>query len=455
MRLTVDSVRPCLEGGIPGVMATASAEGEPNVAYLSQVEYVDARHVALSFQFFNKTRRNVLANPQVELLVVHPVTAAMYRLRARYLRTESEGPLFERMKAKLAGVASHVGMAEVFRLRGSDVYEVLAVEPVGAPTLPDPPPGLNRLAALRRTLQALMPAQTLESLFDTLLDALQREFAVDHAMVLMHEGERQCLATVASRGYGASGVGAEIPMGQGVIGVAARARTPIRIGHLTQDRAYNQTIREALVREGGQPLEDEIPWPGLAQPHSQLAVPICDGGELLGVLFVESTQDQRFTSDDEDALLALAAHVGALQRHLQSRADEPEPVEPGSAEPAVVPAGPSRPHEPQGEPLRVRHFAADGSVFLDDQYLIRGLAGAILWLLLQTHVQEGRTDFSNRELRLAPSLRLPEVGDNLEARLLMLTRRLEERCDGLRLVRTGRGRFRLCVLRPLSLTEQA
>lgn len=450
MRLTVDSVRPCLEGGIPGVMATASAEGEPNVAYLSQVEYVDARHVALSFQFFNKTRRNVLANPLVELLVVHPVTAAMYRLRARYLRTESEGPLFERMKAKLAGVASHVGMAEVFRLRGSDVYEVLAVEPVGAPTLPAPPPGLNRLAALRRTLQALMPAQTLEGLFDTLLDALQREFAVDHAMVLMHEGERQCLATVASRGYGASGVGAEIPMGQGVIGVAARARTPIRIGHLTQDRAYNQTIREALVREGGQPLEDEIPWPGLAQPHSQLAVPICDGGELLGVLFVESTKDQRFTSDDEDALLALAAHVGALQRHLQTRAEEPEP-----AEPAAAMAGPSPPHEPLGEPLRVRHFAADGSIFLDDQYLIRGLAGAILWLLLQTHVQEGRTDFSNRELRLAPSLRLPEVGDNLEARLLMLTRRLEERCEGLRLVRTGRGRFRLCVLRPLSLAEQA
>jgi hypothetical protein len=329
MSLTVDSVRACLEGGIPGVMATASAEGEPNVAYLSQVEYVDARHVALSFQFFNKTRRNVLDNPQVELLVVHPVTAAMYRLRARYLRTESEGPLFERMKAKLAGVASHVGMAEVFRLRGSDVYEVLAVEQVGAPTLPEAPPGLNRLAALRRTLQALMPSQTLEALFDTLLDALQREFEIDHAMVLMYEGERQCLATVASRGYGASGV-AEIPVGQGVIGVAARAHTPIRIGHLTQDRAYNQTIREALVREGGQPLEDEIPWPGLPQPHSQLAVPICDGGELLGPVRREhagpALQRRR-----RGCAAGAGCPCGALQRHLQSRADEAEPAEPAWA----------------------------------------------------------------------------------------------------------------------------
>jgi hypothetical protein len=55
----------------------------------------------------------------------------------------------------------------------------------------------------------------------------------------------------------------------------------------------------------------------------------------------------------------------------------------------------------------VRHFEADGSIFLDDQYLIRGLAGTILWLLLQEHARHGRTEFSNRELRLAPSLGCP------------------------------------------------
>ena len=70
--LDLDDIRACMEGTIPGVMATCDGDGMPNVTYVSQVEYVDARQLALSFQFFNKTRRNVLANPHTELLVVHP-----------------------------------------------------------------------------------------------------------------------------------------------------------------------------------------------------------------------------------------------------------------------------------------------------------------------------------------------------------------------------------------------
>jgi adenylate cyclase len=101
----------------------------------------------------------------------------------------------------------------------------------------------------------------------------------------------------------------------------------------------------------------------------------------------------------------------------------------------------------------VRHYEADDSVFLDDDYLIKGVAGAVLWKLLRDHARDGRTDFSNRELRLAPEIRLPEVGDNLEARLLLLTRRLVDRQACVRLEKTGRGRFRLCLARPLQLQQ--
>lgn len=442
--LDLDAIRACLEGAIPGVIATCGSDGSPNVSYVSQVEYVDARHLALSFQFFNKTRRNVLANPQVELLVIHPADGALFRITARYLRTETDGTLFERMKAKLAGIASHTGMSEVFRLRGADVYRLDAVEAVaGAGRLP-PADGFNRLSALRRCVQRVAASSDLDSLVEHTLDGVVEHFGIPHAMLLMLDAAGQRLYTVSSRGYGRSGAGSEMPLGAGVIGVAARMDTPIRINHATLEYAYLRGMRGALAEHG---LEREIPLPGLSQPGSQLAVPLSIGGEVLGVLFVESAQEMRFSWDDEDALVALAAQVAALARGYLACADQPDDAEDAADAASPEPA-------PAAAPLRVRHFEADGSVFLDDDYLIKGVAGAILWKLLREHARDGRSEFTNRELRLDPEIGLPEVGDNLEARLVLLTRRLIDRKACLRLEKTGRGRFRLCLARPVVLVNQ-
>ena len=101
----------------------------------------------------------------------------------------------------------------------------------------------------------------------------------------------------------------------------------------------------------------------------------------------------------------------------------------------------------------LRHFAANDSIFLDDDYLIKGVAGAILWALLDDFTQRGRTSFTNKGLRVDSRVRLPGVCDNLEARLVLLQRRLSERNAGIAIDKTGRGRFTLTVERPLVLVE--
>jgi len=91
--------------------------------------------------------------------------------------------------------------------------------------------------------------------------------------------------------------------------------------------------------------------------------------------------------------------------------------------------------------VRVRFFEADGSVFLGDDYLIRGVAGRVLWSMLQRHAATGSTEVTLKELRLDRSLELPGFRDNLDTRVILLKRRLEEREASIRIHRPGRGRF--------------
>ncbi len=443
MTLTLDAIRDCLEGSVPAVIATVAPDGTPNVAYLSQVHYVDNGHVALSFQFFNKTRENVLANPRAVVQAIDPETGTHYRLHVEYLRTETDGPLFEHLKAKLAGIASHTGMSKVFRLLGSDLYRLHGIESVPGGFLPRTAPPRSRLPALRGLVRQLGACHDLGSLLDSTLDGLQERFEIRHAMLLMYDREGERVYTVASRGYATSGVGSEIPLGAGVIGVAARERTPIRIAHWSADYAYSQAVRQSLGgAERAGSLETEIPFPGLAEPRSQLAVPILVGDALLGVLHVESPEDNRFNYEDEDALVTVCDHLGLAIRLIHQSPDHGDERPPAPAMAAAA-----------GAPVSVRRYAANDSVFIGDDYLIKGVAGAVFWKLVSDYQRLGRTDFTNRELRLDPCLRLPDICDNLEARLILLQRRLAERCDFLGIEKTGRGRFRLRVARALELEE--
>lgn len=435
---SLESIRNCFEGVVPAVLATTDAAGVPNVSMVSQVHFVDGEHVALSYQFFNKTRRNLLEAGYAAVSVIDPETLIDYRLELAYVETQSQGPLFEMMKAKLAGIASHSGMDGVFRLLGADIFRVASVHIASGPVIsPDLAP-CNLLSAVRQSWSELADTRELDALFDRTLHCLKRHFSIGHALILMRDETADRLYTVASMGYDRSGIGSEIALGQGVIGVAAREGVPIRIGHMTTDYSYGATLRDQACDIGlvGAALT-EIPYPGLPAPESQIALPIMAGGQVSGVLFCESLMPMRFRYDDEDALALIAAR---LAERMGAGLD------PVGRQTGDRPAADALSH-----PIHVRHYGADNSVFIDHKYLIKGVAGAILWKLLTEHDRTRRTEFTNRELRLDPALRLPEFAENLEARLVLLKRRLDEHACPIRIEKAGRGKLRLCVAGKLTL----
>ena len=129
MSLGLEAMAPCFQGLIPATLYRCSADGIPNVAFLSHVDYVDPNHVALSFQFFNKSRRNIAENPRALVCVTDPDTGQGWRLQLRFVRSETAGPVFERMALRIEAIASYCGLKGIFKLLAADIYEVLVIDP--------------------------------------------------------------------------------------------------------------------------------------------------------------------------------------------------------------------------------------------------------------------------------------------------------------------------------------
>jgi adenylate cyclase len=435
---------PCFEGVMPSAIASCAPDGTPNVTWLSIVHRVDDAHVALSFQFFNKTRANVSQNPRAMVLVSDPTTARQYRLEVVYIRTELEGTMFDRVRTQLDAVASQTGMNDVFRLRGLDVYRVLSVEKIAGDHDGDhgaelAAPDLGRLESFSARLSQMTD---LASLVETALASLSSLFGYEHAFLLATAEDDASLFTLGSHGFDASGVGSDVRIGEGLIGVAAKSRLPVRITNMTRQLIYARAVREKETPSSASSTK-EIALPGLARVESQLAMPLVAGGRLVGVLCLQSATAGRFAAVDEQVVAIIGRQLAAAMLAL-------------SVDTSVESdADPSAQDEPQRRPAAVRYFGADDSIFIDDVYLIKGVAGRVLWRLLSDFTTRGRADFSNKELRADRKLGLPGYRDNLEARLVLLRKRLEEQCEFIRLVSTGRGRFRLVVTRALALQSDA
>lgn len=445
--LTIEDVLRCFTGVIPLALATASADDEPNVTYVSRAHPVDPERIAISNQFLSKTHRNLAENPRASLLLTDPMTMDEYRASVVFEQTLRRGPVFDHLRRDLSMIAALTGMQDVFRLAGADVFRVTRIDPVVVSGRPRPPaPPVERMfaadySALGELCGRLSRCGDLDTLVEVLVSGLDDLLGYDHSILLLSDEIGERLFTIASNGYSEQGVGSEIAVGDGIAGQAALLCAPVRADPLMQMTKYARSLRAAVSGE-----VRDVPLPGLRRPGSQLAVPAMTMGVVVGVLLVESERHDRFSQADEAVLSIVASLVSGMIQALRREAPAPSSetmVEHGAD---VVGNGPA---------VIVRHYPVDASTFLDGDYLIKGVAARLLWTVLQQYTTSGRTEFTNREMRLELALEMPDFRDNFESRLILLKRRLDERHAPIRLHKTGRGRFRIDVSRPITLHQAA
>lgn len=446
-QILLEDIRPCFEGAVPATILTCSADGVINITFLSHVYHIDSSHVALSAQFFNKTKKNLEENPFATTMVMDPLDLTQYLLELEYLHTETEGSIFDSMKQKLEGIAAVTGMETVFKLRGADVYRVLSCTAI-KPEMPLKT--LTKVPTLKQVscvLQVINQSHDMECMFDHSLRAMEDELGYEHTIIFIKDHHLPRLYTVASRGYGVSGAGSEVDIGEGVVGMVAASEQALRFTNMERDLTMSQAIqKEVDISDGSEPHHDlKVPLPGLEHTQSVVAVPLQARGNLLGVLYIESENIMAYFDADMNALTSIAQNLAMALAFYQSE-NFSESNTKDNAVKAIT---------PRGELVRVRYFEANHSVFIDSDYLIKGVAGCILWKLLHQWQEAGQTEFTNKELRHDPDINLPDIGDNLEARLILLRKRLEDKSQLIRLEKNGRGRFRLVINQPVELQSIA
>ena len=120
-------IRPVLDNGLPATIVTCSGAGEPNATVISEVYFVDESHVALSFQFFSKTIRNVRENRRAAVCLNDLMGRNHWVLDLEFVRSEKDVPIFDAMDMRIEAIASATGMSGIFKLMAADIYRVRSV----------------------------------------------------------------------------------------------------------------------------------------------------------------------------------------------------------------------------------------------------------------------------------------------------------------------------------------
>lgn len=285
---------PAFDGVIPSILVTASADGLPNISNISRVWYIDADHVAVANQLFNKTRDNLEENPLAMIKTANPKDLQHWELGVKYIRSEQEGPFFERMRDDIQTVSWMAGVPEPIRLRSAMIFQVLSVR-----------------KCVEESQHLTPPSET----YGDVLKALAQVLDLNRASYWLPKNEsRGSLQLLASRGVPGAGTNERVfePMRRLAALVEANKRV-VRLRNIRSQMKYIHTIH---------PETDQQPL--LTLPNSFLGFPVTAFDTVIGIICCEETgtSAEAFEQLDDRFLMHLSRKLGELLTTVTSIAEK-------------------------------------------------------------------------------------------------------------------------------------
>jgi len=169
----------------------------------------------------------------------------------------------------------------------------------------------NDVRIIQQISSEITSTLDLDEVLGIVLRAMDRVLGFAHSMILLKDLAADVLRVAATRGYADEGAGAQVLLGEGVIGVVGERRKMMRIGNIGASMRYLKSVRARMEAAGEVgPGEAPVSMPGLPDAQSQLALPLTVKDRLVGVLVVESRTPNAFDELDE-VLLRIVGNQAA------------------------------------------------------------------------------------------------------------------------------------------------
>ena len=172
----------------------------------------------------------------------------------------------------------------------------------------------KEIEIIERVASQISKTLNLDAIAKTMLISMEEYFGFKHSMILLLDSSESALKVIATHGYKEEGIGAEVKIGVGVIGMVAKKKKLMRMANLGAQKQYMQAIKQQIQPSEDTVVADEISLPGLKNAESQVAIPMLMEDELIGVFSVESDEVNIFDKSDELIIKILANQTAnALQ----------------------------------------------------------------------------------------------------------------------------------------------